>query len=68
MFNNAWSTKGRFPIEFYAEEDFLPKEEFKEVCSKYGIAVKVFPNNSLSLIVDEIKNGFEAHFDNRQAV
>ena len=67
MFNEAWSTKGQFPIEFYVEEDFSPKEEFKSVCKKYDIAFQVFPKNSLSLIVDEIKERFEEHFDNRKA-
>ncbi len=66
MFNNAYSTKGQFPIEFYVEDDFSPKKEFKEICHKYDIVFKVFPKNSLSLIVDEIKESFEEHFDKRQ--
>jgi len=66
LFNDAWSTKSQFPTEFYVEEDFFPKEEFKEICQKYDIDFKVFPHQSLSLIVDDIKKSFEEHFDNRQ--
>ncbi len=65
LFNNAWSSKCQFPIEFYVEEDFSPKEEFKTVCQNYDITFNVLPKNSLSLIVDEIKESFEEHFDSR---
>lgn len=66
MFNDAWSSKCQFPIEFYVEEDFFPKEEFKTVCQKYNITFKVFPKNSLSLVVNEIKESFEEHFNKGQ--
>ncbi len=32
LFNDAYSKKKKFSIEFYVEEDFFPKEEFKVVC------------------------------------
>ncbi len=66
MFTDACSKKRQYPIEFYVEEDFFPKEEFKTVCQKYDISFKVFPKNSLCLIVDDIKETFEEHFDKRQ--
>lgn len=64
LFRKAWNTKKQFPVELYVEEIFTPKKQFKKVCKKFNIDFKVLPVNSLSLIVDEIKESFENFLDN----